>query len=262
MDLPFDPLLFSIALFIGMLLSLEAGWRIGRRKQAGTGQAAPAEAGTGAVEGAVFALFGLLLAFAFSGATDRFDHRRELITQEANAIGTAYLRLDLLPAERQAVLKTLMRQYVQARLDTYASIGDKAAVARAFSESQRLQTAIWQGATSAIAQAGTPVLAGVVLPPLNDMFDITTTRLAASHTHPPRVIYGMLFVLALVASMLAGHAMASGPRRPRLHIVAFALIVTATVYVTMDIEVPRQGLIRVDSSDQLLRDTLQGMQPH
>jgi hypothetical protein len=260
MDLPFAPLPLAIALLVGMLLCLEAGWRIGRRsRRQGHADTAKPENATGVVEGAVFALFGLLLAFAFSGATDRFDHRRELITQEANAIGTAYLRLDLLPTDRQPAIKALMRQYVQARLDTYAHMGDGVAMSQAFQHSQTLQTSIWREANSAIVQAGTPVLAGVVLPPLNDMFDITTTRLAATHMHPPRAIYAMLFALALVASLLAGYAMANGERRPRLHIAAFALIVSVTVYVTMDIEVPRQGLIRVDSSDQLLRDTLQGM---
>ncbi len=86
----------ALALFAGMLLLLDIGRRIGARRRAQ--DAGGAGAGTGAVEGAVFALLGLLVAFTFSGAASRFDARRALVVEEANAIGTAYLRLDLLPA--------------------------------------------------------------------------------------------------------------------------------------------------------------------
>ena len=83
-----------MALFLGMLV-LEVGWRIGARRLAEDPNGA--DAGVGAVEGAVFALLGLLIAFTFSEAASRFDTRRQLIVEETNDIGTAYLRLDLLP---------------------------------------------------------------------------------------------------------------------------------------------------------------------
>lgn len=252
-----DAIPFALALLVGMLACLEIGWRSARRRATAIRTDAPA--GIGAVEGAVFALFGLLLAFAFSGATDRFDQRRALIVQEANAIGTAYLRVDLLPPATQAPIRELFRQYVRARLDTYHRVGEALPTDEPFLRSQRLQGEIWRAAQAALGAANTPTLMGMVLPPLNDMFDITTTRLAASQAHPPHVIYGMLFALALVASLLAGHGMGASERRPWLHIGAFAIIVTVTVYVTLDIESPRRGLIRLHNADQLLVDTLKAM---
>ena len=86
-----NPWLYSAGLLLGLLVCVQLGFMLGRR-QGGDG-------GASALSAAVFGLLGLLLAFSFSGAAGRFEHRRELITQEANAIGTAYLRLDLLPAE-------------------------------------------------------------------------------------------------------------------------------------------------------------------
>src|SRR6266487_5026057 len=95
--------LFTFGLFVGMLLFLELGRRIGiRRRQEDSGTTGE---GVGAVDGAVFALLGLLIAFTFSGAASRFDTRRQLIIEETNDIGTAYLRLDLLPAEAQPGLR-------------------------------------------------------------------------------------------------------------------------------------------------------------
>ena len=79
-------------LFLGLLLMMEAGRRLGVRRLAADPEGA--RAGIGAVEGAVFALLGLLIAFTFSGAASRFDDRRHLVAEEANAIGTAWLRID------------------------------------------------------------------------------------------------------------------------------------------------------------------------
>jgi MFS family permease len=93
---------FAIAFFLGMVLFLELGRRIGRRMHADTPERAPT--GVGAVEGAVFALFGLLIAFTFSGAASRFDDRRHLIIDEANDIGTAWSYLDLLPVNEQGLI--------------------------------------------------------------------------------------------------------------------------------------------------------------
>lgn len=101
-------LLIASALFFGMMLFLETGRRIGVRRRAQDPEGAGA--GTGAVEGAVFALLGLLVAFTFSGAASRFDARRALVAEEANAIGTAYLRVDLVPANAQPALRDLFRR--------------------------------------------------------------------------------------------------------------------------------------------------------
>jgi hypothetical protein len=99
--------LFTGILFLGMLLLLETGRRIGQRRLAHDSESA--RQGLGAVDGAVFALLGLLIAFSFSGAAGRFDNRRQLVMAEANNIGTAYLWIDLLPAGAQPALRELFR---------------------------------------------------------------------------------------------------------------------------------------------------------
>ncbi len=110
--------LVAIVLFVGMLLLLEMGRRLGNRRLATDPDGA--RAGTGTVEGAVFALLGLMIAFTFSGAASRFDTRRDLIVQETNAIGTAYLRIDLLPVNAQPAMREHFRQYLDSRLEVIA----------------------------------------------------------------------------------------------------------------------------------------------
>jgi hypothetical protein len=92
----------------------------------------------------------------------------------------------------------------------------------------------------------------LLLPALNEMIDITTTRTMTTQMHPPIVIYGMLVGLALASALMAGYGMAGGQTRNWLHILGFATVMAVAVYVIIDLEFPRLGLIRVDVFDQAL----------
>ena len=243
--------LLALGLMLGMLALLEIGRRMGDRRLANDPEGA--RAGTGTVEGAVLALLGLLIAFTFSGAASRFDARRDLIVQETNAIGTAYLRIDLLPAGAQPALRDLFRRYVDSRLETYRKMPDLRAVKLEFDRSIALQGEIWTQAVAASRLEGAPPSAAMLLlPALNDMIDITTTRTMAVRMHPPLVIFAMLCGLGLASALLAGYGMAGGKSRNWLHMIGFAAVMAVAVYVILDIEFPRLGLIRVDAFDQAL----------
>jgi hypothetical protein len=255
MDLNLASILFAVGLFIGMVLLLELGRRLGRRRLGKDEEGA--RAGLGAVEGAVFALMGLLIAFTFSGAAARFDTRRQLIVDEANAIGTAWLRLDLLPAAAQPELRELFRRYLDGRLAVYQMPDVKAALAE-LAKPNALQGDIWSRATVACRESANPLTAQLI-PALNQMFDIASTRTAVTQIHPPTIIFIMLGVLALMSALLAGYAMAGGKSRSWIHMLGFALIMASTVYVILDLEFPRLGFIRVDAMDRVLVELRQSM---
>lgn len=242
-------------LLAGMLLLLEAGRRLGARRVAADPEGA--RAGLGAIEGAVFGLMGLLVAFTFSGAASRFDVRRQLIVEEANAIGTAYLRIDLLPAGAQPAMRDLFRRYVDARLDVYRRLPDIPAAKSALAQSVALQGEIWSASVE--AARSDPRATMLLLPALNDMIDVTTTRTVALQTHPPEIIFAMLGLIALACALLAGYSMAGTKSRSLVHSLGFAIILTLTVYVILDIEYPRVGFVRVDAFDRVLADVRQGM---
>ena len=250
-------IIFSVGLFLSMAICLELGRRIGiRRLQIDEG----GRAGAGAVEGAIFGLLGLLIAFTFSGAYTRFEARRQLIIQEANNIGTAWLRLDLLPSDTQPALRELFRQYVDSRLAVYAKLPDVPAAQGELQRSLQLQNDIW---VQAVAACQEPAGQRAILPlltALNAMFDIVTNRTVALKTHTPVIVFAMLWVLALISALLAGMGMAGAKRRSWVHTIGFTLIISLTVYVILDLEYPRLGLIRIDECDQLLSNVRQGMQ--
>ena len=248
----------SVALFLGIIACLALGRRLGQRVLART--AGPPAMAIGSLETAVFGLLGLLIAFTFSGALSRFDQRRAQAVDEANAIGTAYLRIDLLPASAQPGLRAAFRAYADARIATYGKLPDIAAAQAEVERSKGFQAEIWQQAVVATrlpdARPGAELL---ILPAINAMLDSAMVRLAATQIHPPSVIYAMLVALAIAAALLAGYQSAGEPDYDWPHKLGFAAIVALTVYVILDIEYPRLGFVRIDAIDQLLVDVRAGM---
>jgi hypothetical protein len=247
---------FAFGLFCGMILMIELGRRVGARQRARITEGGAA--GIGAVEAAIFALLGLLVAFTFQGASARFDARRGLIVQEANNIGTAWLRIDLLPAGAQPAMRGLFRQYLDSRLETYRKIPDLVAVKAEMERTTQLQDEIWKAALAGQKEGGQAVVVGL-LPALNQMFDIVTTRTMSAQTHPPRIVFAMLALMACASAFMAGHGMSGSKVRSWVHSVGFATVLGITVYVIMDMEYPRLGFIRVDAFDQVLMELRQSM---
>lgn len=241
-----------VGLFGSMLAGIELGHRRGRRRALKDPQGA--FAGTSAVEGAVFGLLGLLLAFTFAGAASRFDTRRSLAVEEANDIGTAWLRLDLLPIEDQPGLRDLFRLYVDSRISVYRKLPDLGAARAEIARGSDLQGQIWSRASEACQRSGSHEAALLLLPALNTMIDVTTTRTWAALSHVPTLMIGAELLIALLASVLVGHAMAAAGERNRLHATLFCAAVALTLYLILDFEYPRVGLVRLDFSDQVLVD--------
>lgn len=248
--------LVAVGLFVVMMLAVEVGRRIGRYRYQSDKETF--SDGLGAAEGAIFALLGLLIAFTFSGAASRFEERRHLITQEANDIGTAWLRIDLLPAGDQPAMRGLFRRYTELRIAAYQQVRDGAGTSAKLAAAQRLQGEIWQLAVAGVRKPdASPGAAQVLLPALNSMFDIVTTRNTATRNHPPFAIYLLLGVLCAVGSTLFGYSIGSSRNPNWLHRLAFAGIMALSIYVILDLEFPRRGLIRIDGEDAVLMELRQ-----
>ncbi len=250
--------LIAVGMMSALMVFLEIGRLVGTHRIARNQEGA--RSGVSTLEGAVFGLLGLIIAFTFSSAISRFEVRRQLIVEECNDIGTAYLRVDLLPGSAQPAMRELFRQYLDSRLATYQFLPDLAAAKEELARSAKLQSEIWQRSVieSRLPDAH-PDAARLLLPALNAMIDITTTRTTATQIHPPRIIYVLLFVLALTSSLLAGYAMAEGRGRTWIHMLCFSLALAAAIFVTLDLEYPRMGFIQVSDLDKVLMDLRKSM---
>jgi hypothetical protein len=249
MPFALETILTALGVFAAMLALMEVGARIGRKRLAQDPEGA--RSGTAAAEGAVFALLGLLIAFTFSGALTRFDARRALITQESNAIGTAWDRLELLPASAQPEVRQDLRDYVDARLSVYQDVQDLPAVRASLARAAELKRSLWVKA-SAACRGESPAVMTVLMPALNAMFDVASERTAAAENHPPALVFFLLIGMALACALLAGFDMAPSKAAQWTHRLVFAGVVALTVYAIRDLEYPRHGLVRVDRFDHQL----------
>jgi len=239
----------SLAVLMGMVAFQLLGRRFAERRVPAEGARG---SGPAAIEASVFALLGLLVAFSFSGSETRLQHRRELIVQEVDAIGTAYLRLDLLPEPDRAVLKEQFRQYVDARVDYYKKLLDLDAARVERARIEALQGKIWARAVDAASRTGDVRASIILLPAINEMFDVTTARDAALRMHIPLVIFVFLALLSFVCGFLAGMDMGKPERLSPLHVFIFAATMALTAYVILNLEFPRAGFVRMQYLDSML----------
>jgi hypothetical protein len=239
-----------------IMLSIEAGHRFGIRQRSRDGAKFRDVHRT--VEGSIFGLMALLLGFTFSGAASRFENRRKLAIDEANAIGTTYLRLDLLPLATQPEVREDLRLYLGSRLALYDAIPNLDAVNAARDRCSVLQTRIWQEVVTALRDSGPPDKT-LVLTSLNEMLDLANSRTIALTTHLPTPIFFMLGLTVIASSALVGHSMSASAPRDWFSTISLALVLGFALYMILDYEYPRVGFIRLDPMDQVLVDTLNKM---
>lgn len=242
----------AVGLFLAMLVFLELGRRLGVRQARLLGPAA--RTGVGVVDSAVYAVLALLLGFTFNGATARFDYRRDLIAQEVSTISTAWSRIDALPPEPQPGIRLGLQRYVDALLASYALPAGSPEGERERATAMRWQDKIWSRALAACLAENGEKARMLLLPALNEMFDVVERERLARRMHPPLVIYAMLVLAALAASLFAGYSMANGKTRNWLYIIGVAATISVVTYVIIELEHPRLGVVRVDAFDQALKE--------
>jgi hypothetical protein len=260
MEVMIRPYTFCAALLVGMLICLEIGRYLGNRSL----KVNPAglTSGYSTVGGAIFGLYGLLLAFTFSGAPARYDVSRRLVQDEANAIGTAYLRLDLLDSDDQPALREQFREYVDSRLEVYRRLPNIKAAEQELSKSNAIQLEIWRKVVEAgktTKPGAHPEATKLLIPALNEMIDIAGTRTMSVKIHPPLIIFGLLFLLALVCSVLAGFGMAGNSYRSWVHIITFTFVTVISIYAILQVEYPRLGHTELAAYDEVLVQVRQSM---
>lgn len=232
-------------LFACILLVMEAGFRIGRRSQQVMGDSFKGQ--VNAIQGAVLGVLALMLGFTFSLALQRYDSRSAAAVDEANAIGTAYLRSQLLPANIRGEAGTLLREYLDLRVRAggidLSHNGDREPLLeRAATTTEQL----WQLALKAAEQDGRPVTSGLFIQSLNDMIDAYGKRDAALNRHVPEVVFFLLFLTFLMAGVIHGYANGIEHNRASFPTVMMVALIVLLVFLIIDLDRPRRGFIQVN----------------
>jgi len=234
--------LFALLFLALILATTELGFRYGRRT--GARQDEAEKSFIGAVEGGILAVLGLLLGFTMNMAVNRFDARRHLVLEEANAIGTSFWRAQMVPAPEGPEMANLLRNYVEARLQFGAAGEDSARMEAARSRAAVLQTELWSRASAFAQKDPRSVPAGLLLQSLNQTFDLEAARWAALNAHIPKRVIRVDAIVAVIGALLAGYNLGLGGRRRALTLALFSLCIALVLGEIVDLDQPRKGTIR------------------
>ena len=243
-------LLGWLLLTVVFVLAVELGYRLhsgALNRSRGRGEPDSGESGSGSgyVLSAALGLLGLLIAFVFSMANDRFVERRQLVVAEANAISTAVLRYQLMPEPHRSELLASMADYVKVRLQFYDYGADMERVGQAEAQAEAMQAKIWRQVDAAVrTPEGAPFAMGVMMP-TNEMFNLETSRRAALEERvPPRALH-VLVIFSIVTAAIMGHGLAHGRRRHLVATSGLFILVAMAISLIVDLDSPRVGSVRV-----------------
>ena len=250
-----DPSLLILILFMGMITLMKLGSYIGQRINLNKDDTE--NPGNATVLAAVFGLFAFLLGFTFSMSGGRYEARRQSTIQEANAIGTAVLRADLYAPEERVAFRKDFKAYTTARIEYFTSGRDRMAMARAAANAQVYGKMLWQRASEDARKAGTVFPANLMIPSLNDMLDAGNTNDYAEKLRVPDPIVILLFALCLVCSFFVGYHSSRKGRFDWVIATGFCLLSALVIFIILDLDRPRSGFIRLNTSHQAMTDLIQ-----
>ena len=233
-----------------VLAAAEIGYRVGgARQKASTKEK---EAPVGGMVAASLGLLAFLLAFTFGFAANLFQAKREAMLEEANAIGTAYLRAEFLPDEARREVRELLREYVDIRLAAARTGDANAAIAR----SDELHALLWAQAVTAATAAPTPIV-GLFVQSVNEVIDVHAKRIMVSlRSQIPSTIWTSLYAIAFLAFGTMGYQSGLSANRS-FAMLAVGIIFSAVIWLIADLDTAQQGVLRVSQQTMLdLRDMM------
>lgn len=249
--------LIAIILFVLLIAFYILGYRL-RLRKIGKSLDHTVE-DLSAINGTLLGLLALLLAFTFSMSNSRYDKRRELIIEEVNTIGTAILRTDIYPDSMRQLLRSQLKEYVEARIAFYQSGMDENKIIDTYLKANEISSKIWSTAANYAKTDNITTRTSELIPALNAMIDITTTRRAAGESTIPDSIMYFLFLLCLCSAFLLGYDIKN--KFDWIVVIGFAIMLSATVFTIIDMDRPRSGLINMDKPNEKILELRQMFKP-
>jgi hypothetical protein len=236
--LDFPILVFAISLAVLWLATWVGGSIFGRRRALDE----HSRADYNGVAGAILTLLGLIIGFSFSMAVSRYDQRKTFEEAEANAIGTEYVRADILPAADAARVQALLKRYLDLRIEDYTT-RNEADLRRLNAETSRLQSELWSAARTGAAVQATP-LAALAASGMNDVINSQGYTQAAWWNRIPATAWALMAVIATVGCALVGYGAVTF-RAEAYFIWVLPMVLSISFFLIADIDSPRGGLINV-----------------
>lgn len=243
-------LVFGVAVIL-FFLATEAGFWTASSGRSDVDEAGRSEIGT--LQGAILGLLALLLGFTFSMALSRYEVRKMMVLDESNAIGTTYLRAQMLPEPQKTEISRLLRQYVDFRLEG----AQPGKFQEAIAQSEKLHDQLWLQATAVENRGPRELITALFLQSLNEMIDIHAKRLRAIMDRIPAIVLLLLFGVTISGMVLIGYGCGFGNKRHFIMRLLMAGLIAMVIVVIIDLDNPQRGLIRISQQSMMsLRESI------
>ena len=237
--------MLPISVAVGML-SVELGYQLARYRQRNSQE--EKESPVGGMVGATLGLLAFMLAFTFGLAGSRYEDRRQVVLSEANAIGTTYLRAAMLPEPMRSETRNLLREYVDLRVE---AVQQPAKLNEALARSEEVHERLWSLAVAATEKDRSPITALYVVS-LNEVIDLHATRVMAGlRSRVPGVIWIVLYLLAILATVMIGYHAGLANSRRSIAVIALVIGFSSVLILIADLDRPGQGMLRVSQQSMV-----------
>lgn len=251
-----NSIVIAVVLLITVALVMEAGYRTGRRALASNTESTKTH--VNAVQASLLGVLALLIGFTFSLALQRFDSRSEAVVAEANAIGTAYLRAQLLQTSTREATLDLWQEYVHLRVaEAAVDLARETQRQKLEAETARVLQSLWSTVRQTVHEDASVVPTGLYVQALNEAIDAYGRNDAELTRHVPEVILLLLYATFLMTAGVVGYGAGLGSHRPLIVTYVMMALLVTVAFIIVDLDRPRRGLIEVDRSSLIkLQDSI------
>lgn len=241
-----DTLSISIILFFLMLTAIWFGYILGLKKT-------KTENKNSEISSSLLGLLALILGFTFAMSGSRFENRKANLIDEANCIGTALLRSDIYPDSLKNEFKKDFESYINSRRDYYLLDNDDKKLTTSLKQSAKASEKLWERASYYAKDKDYFIQSNMMLPALNAMFDSATKSNMVLNSKVPETIVYLLFAFSIIISFFLGYNSGLEKKINAKFIIGFCFLICVVIFITLDLDRPRRGLIKLDTEIQLMQ---------
>lgn len=241
-----DAIFIIVILFFLMLASIWTGYKLGLKKTKTDNK-------NSEISSALLGLLALILGFTFAMAGSRYENRRENLIDEANCIGTAILRSDIYPDSLKNEFKKDFRLYLNSRKDYYLLDNNEAKLTASLKQSAAVSDRLWNRAAYYAKDKDYFIQSNMMLPALNQMFDSASKSNMVLNSKVPETIVYLLFAFSIVISFFIGYNSGLEKKINPKFITGFCFLICIVIFITLDLDRPRRGLIKLDTEISLMQ---------
>lgn len=243
----FDAFFIVMILFFLMIITVWIGYKLGLKKL-------KTDSKNNELSSSLLGLLALLMAFTFGMAGSRYENRKNCIIDEANCIGTAILRADIYPDSLKNAYKKDFESYLNSRITYFTSDRNEEKINTSLKQSAEISAKLWQRASYYAKDKDYFIQSNMMIPALNDMFDIASKTNTIYVSKVPESIVYLLLIFSIIISFYIGYNSGLDKKLGKKHIIGFCFLTCIVIYVTLDLDRPRRGLIDLNDEIELLNE--------